>query len=167
LFKDATAAASCSASGADRLVIDVPNSRRESSSSCGRAGVEHRVDRALAPEADQAALEIEPSAGEIVGAAHQIGAAGDAWLGDGAADFQVRAPLAVDAEAGDREAAGRIDIQVQPPRGEAARHRALVGRAVELSHIEAGELRGGADAAEAEGAGDEPHLAGDRAVLPV
>ena len=38
-FNAATAAASCRASGADRLVIDVPNSRRESSSSCGSAGV--------------------------------------------------------------------------------------------------------------------------------
>ena len=35
----ATAAASCRASGAERLVIEVPNNRRESSSSSGSAGM--------------------------------------------------------------------------------------------------------------------------------
>ena len=39
----ATAAASCSASGADRFVIDVPNSNRESNSSCGNAGTLAKV----------------------------------------------------------------------------------------------------------------------------
>ena len=34
----ATAEASCSASGADRLVIEVPNRIRDSSSSCGSGG---------------------------------------------------------------------------------------------------------------------------------
>ena len=45
----ATAEASWSASGADRLVIEVPNRIRDSSSSCGSGGVLAKVISGLSP----------------------------------------------------------------------------------------------------------------------
>ena len=116
----ATAAASWTASGADRLVIEVPNRIRDEQfvlRQRGRRGegdfgplaaagdadlggeaahprlggdVELRVDRRFAGEADVAADQVEAPAGEIVGAAQQVGVAGDARLGHGAGDLETR-----------------------------------------------------------------------------
>src|SRR3546814_19390960 len=61
----------------------------------------------LALEADRAAFQVEATSGEIVAAAEEVGAAGDARLGDGAAEGQVGAPFAVHAETGDRETIDR------------------------------------------------------------
>ena len=47
----ATADASCSASGADRLVIEVPNRIRDSNSSCGNCGTEVKAISGLQPGA--------------------------------------------------------------------------------------------------------------------
>ena len=143
----ATAEASWSASGADRLVIEVPNRIRDSSSSCGSGGdageddlgleagaldddarvepldrglgvdVEQRVGRAFALEADHAAVEPEDAAGEIVIALDEVGTAGEARRIGEAADLEVGRPAAVDAEAGDLQVAAG-ELEVELPRVE-------------------------------------------------
>ena len=133
----ATADASCSASGADRLVIEVPNRIRDSSSSCGSCGtlaklisglqagsadedagvepldlrlgadVEQRIGRAFAAEADDAAVEPEVAAGEFIIAANEVGAAGEARRIGRPADVEIGRPAAVDAEPAHVEVAAR------------------------------------------------------------
>ena len=68
--------------------------------------VELRIGRAFAAEADDAAVEPEVAAGEIVIALDEVGAAGEARLVGEAADLEVGGPAAVDAEARDLKIAG-------------------------------------------------------------
>ena len=68
--------------------------------------VEQRIGRALAAEADRAAVEPEVAAGEIIIAADEVGAAGEARRVGEAADVEVGRPAAVDARA--RSPGGRF-----------------------------------------------------------
>ena len=63
--------------------------------------VERRVDRRLAIELDAAFAQFETAAGKFIIAAHQFGAPGDGWVGDSAAQVQIRAPFAVEAKPSD------------------------------------------------------------------
>jgi hypothetical protein len=189
LFSDATAAASCSASGADRLVIDVPNRRRLSSSSCGRAGVlgegdfrllpapghpddrvqpldaalrhdvENRVGRALSGEANRAPLQVESAAGKVVAAADQVRPAGDPRLGHRSADRKVRAPFAVDAEPGDDQPVVGLEAELEPPRLGPAGGGKVLFRPVELADRQPRHLRRRGCAAKLEAAADQAEIA--------
>ena len=127
-LSDATAVASCNASGADKLVIPVPNRMRDSSSSCGNCGtlvkaisglqpgalhrdrgidplhlrlganVELRIDRAFAAEADRPAVEPERAPGKFIIAAHEVGLPREARRVGAPADVERGRPAAVDAE---------------------------------------------------------------------
>ncbi len=77
--------------------------------------VELRIGRAFAAEADDAAIEPEIAAGEIVIATHQVGPSGEARCIGKAADAKVRPPAAADAKAVHPEVRAR-DLEVEPPR---------------------------------------------------
>ncbi len=126
--------------------------------------VEQRVGRAFAAEADDAAIEPEDAAGEIVIALDEVGAAGEARRVGKAADLEVGGPAAVDAEAGDLEVAAG-ELQVELPRMERGRLDHVLFVEAGLAHVELRHRGRGAGAAELEAALVELEVARDGAAV--
>src|SRR3712207_8803069 len=80
-----------------------------------RSDVEQGIGRTFAAEADDPAVEAEIAPGELIFAAHEVGAASEARGIGEPADLEVGAPAAGDAEAAHFQVVAR-DVEIEPPR---------------------------------------------------
>ena len=128
--------------------------------------VEQRVGRALALEADHAAVEPEDPAGEIVIALHEVGAAGEARRVGETADLKIGPPAAADSEAGHIEVAAR-ELEVELPMVNRGGLDHVLGVEARLVHVQLRDRRRGARPAELEAALVELEVAGNRAAVRI
>ena len=120
----------------------------------------------LALEADRPAVELEVAPGEIIVAAHQVGAAGEARRVGEAADVQAGRPAAVDPEADHLEVAARkLEIELPGMKVRDLDHVLRVDPG--FADIELRDGGRGARPAELEAALVEMEVAGDRAAVAV
>src|SRR5207253_2965479 len=93
------------------------DARVEALDLCRRMDIEQRIRRAFALEADSPAVELEVAPREIIVAAHEVGAAGEARRIGETADLQAGPPPAVDPEPDHLEVASS-KLEIELPRME-------------------------------------------------
>src|SRR4029079_12469471 len=120
--------------------------------------VEQRIGRVLALEADRAAVELEIAPGEIIVAAHQLGAPREARCVGQPADLKIGPPAAVDPEPDDLEIAPR-KLEVELPRMKVGDLDHVFGIETAFTHSELGTGSRRACVAELEAALVEPKIA--------